>query len=64
MSTPVSKIQNKVMRYEKSKNTQTLSIFSCTTPLDNKNMYFQSQGHTPEHTKKKTVQSTEVRKLR
>ena len=49
---------------KKSKNTQTLIFFSCTNPLDNKNMYFQSQGHTPEHTKKKTVQSTEVRKLR
>ena len=52
------------MIYENSKNTQTLSILSCTNPLDNKNMYFQSQGHTPERTKKKTVQSTEVRKLR
>ena len=64
MSTPVSKIQTRVMRYENSQNTQTLSILSCTNPLDNKNMYFQSQGQTPKHTKKKTVQSTEVRTLR
>ena len=48
---------------KKSKNTQTLSIFSCTNPLDNTNMYFQSQVHTPEP-RKKTVQSKEVRKHR
>ena len=44
------------MRYENSKNTQTLSILSCTNPLDNKNMYFQSQVHTPEPTEKNSTE--------
>ena len=33
---------------KRSKNIQTLSSFSSTNPLHNKNIYFQSQVNTPE----------------
>jgi hypothetical protein len=53
--------QNNEVR-KKSKNIQTLSIFSNTNRLHNTNIYFQYTVASPDPKAKGTVQSNAVRK--
>jgi hypothetical protein len=53
--------QNNEVR-KKRKYIQTLSIFSCTNPLHNTNIYFQYTVQSPDANAKGTVQTNAVRK--
>jgi len=53
--------QNNEVR-KKSKNIQTLSIYSYTNRLHNTNIYFQYTVESPDPKAKGTVQSNAVRK--